>query len=141
MAGIQGKALVMEYVIVLAASWLVNGSIKYAVNLIRHGKANALHLVGYGGFPSTHTAVITAQLVYVGLRYGFHDPAIAALLALLWVVVNDATNLRKKIQDHAMHLNALDNSKHHRERIAHKAIDIIGGIVVGAVVAYGCYMF
>ena len=129
----------MEYLILLVVTWLINGSAKYAVNVLRHGMSGATTLIGYGGFPSTHTAVVSAQAVYIGLQHGFHHPAVGALLALLWVVVNEATALRKKIQDHAKHLNALDNTKNHRERIAHNPIDIIGGLLVGAVVAYGCY--
>ena len=60
--------------------------------------------------------------------YGFAQPAIAALLALLWIVATDAKSLRKHIEDHAKHLNTLDKKASHRERIAHKPYEIIGGI-------------
>ncbi len=125
----------MEYIILLALTWLFNGSAKYAVNMCFHGRKNALGLVGYGGFPSTHTAIVSAQLFYVGMQHGFNHPAVAAILALLWVVVNDATSLRKKIQDHAQHLNKLDDSRNHRERIAHHWRDIVGGFAMGAITA------
>ena len=127
----------MDYIAILALTWLFNGGIKYLVNAFFQGKKDALKLIGYGGFPSTHTAIVTAQLVYVGITYGFNHPAIAALLGLLWVVINDATSLRKKIQDHALHLNALDASRNHRERIAHHWRDIAGGLIVGTAVAIG----
>ena len=123
----------MEYLIVLLATWFVNGSTKFAVNFLFHRK-EAFSLVGYGGFPSTHTAVVTSMLRYVGAAHGFDHPVVGGLLVLLWVVVNDAKSLRMRIGEHAKHLNEIDSKKSHRERIGHKMHEIIGGAVVGGVV-------
>lgn len=122
----------MTYLLVIAAAWLINGSLKFAVNYWRN-PAHARSLIGYGGFPSTHSAVVASLLGYTGFAHSFDHPAIAALLALLWVVANDATSLRKRIENHAKHLNRLDSNSAtpHRERIAHKWYEIAGGIAVG----------
>lgn len=129
----------MKFLLVLAATWLINGGIKFTVNFIKNGK-DAFGLIGYGGFPSTHTSIVTSMLSYTGFTYGWDNPAIAAILALLWVVVNDAKSLRRMVGKHASSLNKLDPSITHRERVGHTITEIIGGAVVGfcvgAAIAY-----
>lgn len=125
----------MNYLIVLLITWLINGSLKFAVNLFFH-KSKAISLVGYGGFPSTHTAVVVSMLSYVGFSHGFDNPVIAALLVLLWVTINDAASLRIRIGKHAEHLNEIDPEKSHRERIGHKMHEIVAGAIVGGAIGY-----
>ena len=125
----------MNFLILLAVTWLVNGSLKFAVNFMKNGK-NAFKLIGYGGFPSTHTAIVSSMLSYVGFKYGWNEPAIAAILALLWVVTNDAKSLRRMVGKHAEHLNKIDSSHNHRERVGHSKIEIIGGALVGGAVGF-----
>jgi len=129
----------MIYLLTLLAAWLVNGCTKFSVNYARFGKA-AHDLVGYGGFPSTHTAVVTAVVVMVGLQNGFEHPAFGIGLALLWIVITDARSLRRMVGDHAEHLNTLSPArKKHRERVGHSYVEIAGGALVGTLVACGLY--
>lgn len=125
----------MKYLLLLIITWLINGSIKYAVNYYFYNK-KALQLIGYGGFPSTHTAMITALLFYVGFSENFNHVVIAPLLIIFWLIVNDAYFLRNNIQDIAKNLNKLDKSASHRESLGHKKHEIIGGILVGFTIAY-----
>lgn len=122
----------MTYLIILACTWVINGSIKFAVNYLKNGR-EAFKLIGYGGFPSTHTSIVTSMLGYTGITYGWNHPTIGALFALLWLVVNDAKSLRRMVGKHANHLNRIDPSYHHRERVGHTLIEILGGAVVGFV--------
>lgn len=72
------------------------------------------------------------MLSYTGFTYGWDHPTIAALLVLLWIVVNDAKSLRRMVGNHASHLNKLNPSKQHRERVGHTPIEIAAGGVVGS---------
>ena len=123
----------MNFFIVMAATWLINGSIKFIFNFIKDGK-KAFSLIGYGGLPSTHTAIVVSMFCYTGFSHGWNDPAIAALLVILWVVVSDAKSLRSAVGRHAAHLNTIDPSRNHRERIGHTPIEIICGAAVGGII-------
>lgn len=126
----------MHYLILLLSCWVINGAIKFSINSITHKKA-AFSLIGYGGFPSTHTAIVTSMVTFVALTNGTNHPVLAPLIVLLWLVINDATALRKRIEEHAKHLNTLSDDSPHRERIAHNYYEIAGGIAVGFLVGWG----
>jgi hypothetical protein len=127
----------MNIILLLACTWVINGSIKFAVNTLRSGK-EALALIGYGGFPSTHTAMVAAALFYVGFHWGFNTPSFAALAALLWVVMNDAMHLRIQVGSQAAAINRLTKKKKDRlrERMGHSKIEVLGGLVVGGVIGF-----
>jgi len=122
----------MKFILILIITWLLNGSIKFIINLYT-SKNNALTLIGYGGFPSTHSAIISSFYFYAGFNYGFNNIIMIPLLVTFWIVINDALNLRKYIGLHAKSLNKLDPSSSHRERIGHKYHEVLGGILVGLI--------
>ena len=110
----------MIYVALLAVTWLINGSTKFAVNWMARGR-EAFALVGYGGFPSTHTAMVSSVLWYTGLVHGFDQPAVGVALVLLWVVTTDARGLRGAVGQQAQRLNELAPEKPPlRTRMGHR---------------------
>ena len=128
----------MKFILILLITWLINGLIKFLINSILY-KNKGLKLIGYGGFPSTHSAIISSLFFYIGMTEGFNSVIMAPLVVIFWVVVNDALFLRMKIEQHAKSLNKLEKSSSHRERIGHKLHEIIGGILVGLSIAYLFY--
>lgn len=126
------------YLVAPLVGWVVAGSLKFAINSF-HRRAPAWRDIGYGGMPSTHSAVVGTTAVLVGLREGWSTPlfAIAATLAL--IVMLDAGGLRGQLATHARALNALmvgDPSKQPvRERMGHRWTEVAAGAVVGALCA------
>jgi len=120
----------MKFILILIITWLLNGSVKFIVNLYT-SKSKAFELIGYGGFPSTHSAIISSFYFYTGLNYGFNNIIMIPLLVIFWIVINDAVNLRKYIGLHAKNLNKLDPSSSHREQIGHQYNEVLGGVLVG----------
>lgn len=55
----------MSYFIATLISWLVSSCVKCAFNYLRYGN-EAKARIGNGGFPSTHTTVITTPTVLIG---------------------------------------------------------------------------
>lgn len=114
--------------------WLVAGSLKFAINTIRH-RAPAWQQIGYGGMPSTHTTIVSTTAFLIGMREGWNTAAFAAAASLAFVVMLDAVSLRGQIGAHARALNALmsDSAAHRamRERIGHHWTEVLGGIAVG----------
>lgn len=119
-------------------AWLVAGCLKFLINSIKAGQL-AFGLIGYGGLPSNHSAIVSSAVALVGLREGVNHPAFGIGVALAFVVMLDASSLRKQVGRHAAALNRLnggDPAKPQlRERIGHTPLEILAGIGTGVVVA------
>jgi len=119
-------------------TWFVVGVSKFLVNSIRIRRW-AFDEIGYGGFPSNHVAICSAMVAYIVLREGIDEPATGVAAALLLVVVLDATDLRRKVGEHASILNVLAGKglrrRVLRERIGHNWFEVLGGVLVGGFVA------
>ena len=46
----------LSYALIPAVAWLVAGSTKFVISSAKH-KRLAFDLIGYGGMPSTHSAI------------------------------------------------------------------------------------
>ena len=131
----------MAYAIAPLLAYLLAGSLKFLVNSVRLGRL-ATAEIGLGGFPSTHTAIVSSVLVLVALREGFASPAFGVSAALTLVVVIDAVDLRRKLGRHASAINTLlagSGSEPLRERTGHSLAEVLGGFAVGASSALACH--
>lgn len=127
----------MSYVITPFAAWFVAGVLKFLVNSIR-AKQLAFGLIGYGGLPSNHSAIVSSTAALIALKEGISHPAFGVALALAFIVMLDANSLRRQIGKHASVINRLVSGSSHellRERIGHTRIEIGAGILVGVGVA------
>ncbi|WP_029408069.1 divergent PAP2 family protein [Thiomicrorhabdus sp. Milos-T2] len=135
----------MEYIYLITpfVAWLVAGITKFMVNSIR-AKQLAFGLIGYGGLPSNHSAIVSSMVFLIALKEGISHPAFGVALTLAFIVLLDANSLRQQVGKHAKAINQLqaqsDNApKPLRERMGHTKIEILAGIVVGALVAYSLF--
>ncbi|MNL19519.1 Divergent PAP2 family protein [compost metagenome] len=75
----------------------------------------------------------------VALKHGIDHPAFGVALALAFIVVLDATSLRRQVGKHAALLNKLHTpsleSAPLRERMGHSRVEVGAGILVGIAVA------
>jgi len=128
------------YLITPFAAWLTAGSLKFAINSLRAGRG-AVGLIGYGGMPSNHSAIVTSMTVLIALREGIAHPAFGVALTLAFIVMMDAASLRRQVGIHARALNRLGSRRLDgsalRERIGHSRAEIAGGILTGAAVGLG----
>ena len=132
----------MYYFIAPIIGWLASGTIKYIFNYFRY-KEKAKEHIGTGGFPSTHTTVITAPTALIGLKEGFTSPIFGLAVAVIIIVVMNATGLRKEVGKHAKILNTIASKERtntedsfiiQREKIGHSLVGIIGGLVLGVII-------
>ena len=125
----------MIYLLTPFAAWLVAGCLKFIMNSIKEKKL-AFSLIGYGGMPSNHTAIVTSTASLIALQEGLNHPAFAVAVTLSFIVILDATSLRKNIGKQAEQINLLIAAKTLREKIGHTKIEVIAGFIVGIAVAY-----
>jgi hypothetical protein len=131
------------YLLTPFLAWLVAGSLKFLVNSIRSGRS-AMGLIGYGGLPSNHSAIVSSMAMLIALQEGVGHPAFGVALTLAFVVILDANSLRGQIGKQARAINRLtehDHTEPLRERIGHSRIEIAAGILVGVAVAAVVHRF
>ena len=140
-----------NYIIQVAAlSWLTAQILKTIINLCITKKFKVERLVGAGGMPSSHTALVVSMAIATAKQCGTSSPefALAALFAA--VVMYDAMGVRYAAGEQAKVINQLvdewlDTVKFDQEKIphfkelkemlGHTPIEVIGGIIVGVIVA------
>ncbi|MEA3404141.1 MAG: divergent PAP2 family protein [Pseudomonadota bacterium] len=135
----------MEYIYLITpfVTWLVAGSSKFVINSIR-AKQWAFGLIGYGGMPSNHSAIVSSMAALIAFKEGIDHPAFGVAIALAFIVLLDANSLRRQVGKQAQAINALqtdDGAPILRERMGHTKAEIAGGVVTGVVVAYLLFEF
>ncbi|KVP28853.1 acid phosphatase [Burkholderia ubonensis] len=128
----------LSYALAPFLAWLVAGILKFAINSIKSGKF-AFGLVGYGGLPSNHSAIVSSTAAVIAFKEGIGSAAFGVALTLAFVVMLDANSLRRQVGKHAAAINSLratsDDHDPLRERMGHTRIEIAAGVVVGIGVA------
>jgi acid phosphatase family membrane protein YuiD len=109
-------------------------------------------VLGTGGMPSSHSAMVTAAAAGVGHYLGFDTPAFGIAFALASVVIYDATNIRRQAGFHAQQINRIINElfqgktkpvkeyKELSEVLGHSPGEALGGIVLGLLVSIGTWL-
>lgn len=115
-------------------TWLVAGILKFLINSIK-AKQLAFGLIGYGGLPSNHSAIVSSMVALIAFKEGIGNPAFGVGITLAFIVMLDAYSLRRQVGRHAVAINRLaTDSKAYenlRERMGHTRIEIAAGIAVG----------
>jgi acid phosphatase family membrane protein YuiD len=119
-------------------TWVVTGTVKFAINSLK-AKRLAFDLIGYGGLPSNHSAIVAGMTALIALKEGIGHPAFGVALTVAFIVVIDASSLRREVGRHAAAINKVAGAdRQHqplRERMGHARSEIAAGIVVGIIVA------
>jgi len=90
-----------------------------------------------GGMPSTHSAFVTSLLIVVGERTGIESVEFAIAFVIASLFWYDAMVSRREMGEQAKVLNQLQKLKVLQERLGHSFLQVVGGIVFGAVVTVG----
>ena len=129
----------ISYIITPFLAWLIAGSTKFAINSIK-AKSAAFKQIGYGGFPSNHSSIVTSIAWLIAFKEGVESPSLGVAIALCFIVILDATSLRIKVGNHAKRLNTLSPDETPlRERVGHTPIEVFGGILTGLLTALIVY--
>lgn len=129
-----------SYALTPFVAWFAAGTLKFIVNSAKAGQW-AFGLIGYGGMPSTHSAIVSSTAALIGLREGLDHPAFGVAVTLAFVVMLDANSLRRQVGRHAEAINRIvrqagsEGGAALRERMGHSPWEIAAGILVGVCVA------
>ncbi|MBL8100403.1 MAG: divergent PAP2 family protein [Anaerolineales bacterium] len=102
-----------------------------------------------GGMPSSHSAMMVAGTLAVGLYHGFDNPLFGIAVAMTMIVTYDAAGVRRQAGMHAERINVLFGEllKGHiwdeeelKEVIGHTPLEVTGGIILGLLVSIVLWM-
>ena len=126
-----------SYALTPFLAWCVAGGLKFTINSVKAGRW-AFGQIGYGGLPSNHSAIVTSMATLIGLREGIAHPAFGVAVTLAFIVMLDASSLRRQVGRHAEAINRLNQGTERpslRERMGHSRLEIAAGVLVGMAVA------
>ncbi len=139
------KELISNYFIDVAViSWLSAQILKTLFEFIMTKKFNPERLVGAGGMPSAHSALVCSVTVAMARKIGFNSPEFAICFIVAGVVMYDAMGVRRAAGEQAKVLNKLvfeDKGNAHRpekalkEFLGHTPLEVLGGALLGILVA------
>lgn len=124
--------------------WLGIQTFKVIYDLIVTKKFNFKRIMGAGGMPSSHSAVVMSLSVLIGKFYGFSSPIFALSLIFAFVVMYDAAGVRRAAGKQATLLNkivetpnlsGLEVSEKLVEVLGHTPTQVFVGALIGIVVA------
>jgi hypothetical protein len=130
-------------------AWALAQIIKIPLDYVRTRRWNWALLFTTGGMPSSHSSLMTATAHAIGLYQGFASPLFAMAVAITMIVVYDAANVRRQAGIHAQRINVIFdellrghpiNERDLREVLGHTPLEVVGGILLGLVIATGQWL-
>lgn len=139
---IQNKGV---YVSILL--WFLIQLFKFLFEIIKTRKINFKRILGAGGMPSSHSAIVCAVTMIVGKEYGFDSGVFAVSLVFSLIVMYDAAGIRRAAGKQAKMLNKIIETPglkpvevHERlvEVLGHTPVQVLVGAIIGIIVGIIC---
>lgn len=130
--------------------WLAIQIVKFITDWIVNKKPNFKRLVGAGGMPSSHSAVVATLTTLIGQEYGVESGIFAMSCVFSAIVMYDAAGVRRAAGKQATLLNKLvENAANSGIVVSEKLVEVLGhtllqvlvGAIIGVVVGLLCGMF
>lgn len=101
------KMICNKYLYIPLIVWFCIQSFKVIYDLVTTKKFNFKRILGAGGMPSSHTAVVTTLAAMLGKNEGFDTPIFAMAVIFSLVVMYDAAGVRRAAGKQARLLNKI----------------------------------
>ena len=132
-----------KYIYVPMILWIVIQTFKVFYDLVTTKKFNFKRILGAGGMPSSHSAVVTSLTTLIGKSEGVDSSIFALSLIFACVVMYDAAGVRRAAGKQATLLNKIietpglttgEVSEKLVEVLGHTPIQVFVGALIGVVV-------
>lgn len=125
---------------------------KLVIELVAHRRWRPSVLIETGGMPSSHSALMTGTSACIGWLHGFGDPLFALAAVLSFVILYDASGVRRAAGLTAARVNGLPDGlwdthpaqgvvdqepafRPLKENIGHTRLEVLAGSLIGPAVA------
>lgn len=128
-----------QYLIVPLSVWFCIQLFKVIWDLVATHKFNFKRILGAGGMPSSHSAVVTSLATMLGKSQGLTSPIFALSVIFAFVVMYDAAGVRRAAGKQAKLLNKLIETPGLTNlQVQEKLVEVLGHtptqVIVGAMV-------
>jgi acid phosphatase family membrane protein YuiD len=137
-------SIFQNYVLLSAiTAWFTAQVIKFILTFITTGKFVRERLIGSGGMPSAHTALVCSATVAVAKAEGVNSPIFAVALILTCIVMYDAMGVRRAAGKQAQAINEINAERKSEDNaepselstsIGHTPIEVLGGALLGILI-------
>ena len=123
--------------------WFLIQTFKVLTELIVNKRLDVKRIVGAGGMPSSHSAVVCSLATCIGKEYGFDTGIFAISMVMAFVVMYDAAGVRRAAGKQARILNkiletpgltTLEVQEKLVEVLGHTPIQVFVGAILGIVI-------
>ena len=135
------KFITNKYIYIPCVLWFLIQLFKLLTDLVKTKKFNFKRILGAGGMPSSHSAVVCSLSMLVGREYGFDSGIFAIALVMSFIVMYDAAGVRRASGKQARILNKiLETPGMSTVEVQEKLIEALGHtpiqVFVGAVIGF-----
>lgn len=136
-----------KFLIVPFSVWFAIQTFKVIYDLVTTKKFNFKRILGAGGMPSSHTAIVTSLATMIGKAYGTDSAIFALSVIFACVVMYDAAGVRRAAGKQAKLLNKIvETPGLSSVQVTEKLVEVLGhspkqvfvgaliGIVIGLIV-------
>lgn len=128
-----------RYIIIPFTVWFLIQVFKVIWDLVTTKKFNFKRILGAGGMPSSHTAIVTSLATMLGKDYGTDSPIFALSVIFASVVMYDAAGVRRAAGKQAKLLNKiLETPGLTGVQVSEKLVEVLGHtptqVLVGAII-------
>ncbi len=130
------------YIWIPVLLWFLIQTFKVIWDLVTTKQFNFKRILGAGGMPSSHSAVVTSLATLIGKNEGFDSPIFALSLIFACVVMYDAAGIRRAAGKQAKLLNKIVNTpglsglevqEKLVEVLGHTPIQVFVGAIIGII--------
>ena len=126
-------------------AWLISCVLKGLLVCIMQKRFDITRFMGPGGMPSSHSTIVSALTISVGMSAGFDSAAFAICCVLALVVMYDASGIRRAAGQQAKMINMiidawdetdpLEKQIRLKELLGHTPLEVLAGAVLGILIA------
>ena len=137
------KLITNKYIYVPTLLWFAVQLFKLITDIIKTKKFNFKRILGAGGMPSSHTAIVVSLATLIGKDVGVDTPLFALAVIMSLVVMYDAAGVRRAAGKQASLLNkivetpgmsGLEVQEKLVEVLGHTPLQVIVGAILGIIV-------
>ena len=135
-----------KYLIIPLSTWFFIQLFKLIHDMVKTKKFNFKRILGAGGMPSSHSAVVTSLATLIGKSQGINSPIFGLTVVFACVVMYDATGVRRAAGKQAKLLNKIvETPSLSSVQVGEKLVEVLGhtpiqvfvgatiGIIVGLI--------
>lgn len=130
-----------KYIYLSFAVWFFIQLSKVIADLVKTKKFNFKRILGAGGMPSSHSAVVCCLTALIGKEYGFGSGIFGLSVVFAFVVMYDAAGIRRAAGKQAKLLNKIiDTPGLTTVQVQEKLVEVLGHtptqVLVGALIGF-----